>query len=169
MLELTPLFMLTFPPVISTILIPLPCSTSLMTSLFTTWPPWPPSLHPNGPLIQVTLTRFLCQLTLSTHLLPWYKPASNRHSYHMGDPFVHGYSHMGYTFEGLIGRTSINEVGERMHEACFHRVQVLPQKDDIFTWLIQLRRHTPNHIPACRKVLRRMTRVFPHCFTSVCK
>ena len=61
---------------------------------------------------------------------------SNHHSYHMGDPFVHDYSHMGYTFEGLTGRTSINEVRERIHEAHFRQVQALPQKDDIFTWLI---------------------------------
>ena len=63
--------------------------------------------------------------------LPWYQPASTRHSYHMGDPFVHGYSHMGYTFEGLTGRTSTNEIGEMMHEARFRRVQMLPQEDDI--------------------------------------
>ena len=98
-------------------------------------------------------------------LLPWYKPASNCYSYHMGDPFTHGYSHMGYTFEGLTGRTSINEVGERMRETCFCQVRTLPQEDDIFTWLIQPRRHIPNHIPAWRKLLRRMMRVLPHCFT----
>ena len=63
--------------------------------------------------------------------LPWYQPASTCHSYHMGNPFVHGYS-MGYTFEGLTGRTSTNKIGERMHEACFRRVQVLPKEDDIF-------------------------------------
>ena len=62
-------------------------------------------------------------------------------------------------------RMGINEVGERMHEAHFCRVQVLPQEDDIFTWLVQPRRHTPNHVIAWRKVLRRMTRVLPHCFT----
>ena len=60
------------------------------------------------------------QISMPTHppfacLLPLYKPVSNHHSYHMDDLFVHGYSHMGYTFEGLIGRTSINEVRERMH------------------------------------------------------
>ena len=53
-LALTPLFMLMFPPVIPTTPIPLPCSTNLMTSLFTTWPTWPPSPHPSGPLVQVT-------------------------------------------------------------------------------------------------------------------
>ena len=97
-------------------------------------------------------------------LLPWYKPTSNHHSYHMGNLFIHGYSHMGYTCEGLTRRTSINEVRERMHEACFCRVQALSQEDDIFTWLIQPRRCTPNHVPAWRKVLR-MMRVLPHCFT----
>ena len=51
--------------------------------------------------------------------LPWYQLTSTRHSYHMGNPFVHGYPHMGYTFEGLTGRTSTNEIGERMHVACF--------------------------------------------------
>ena len=43
---------------------------------------------------------------------------------------------MGYTFEGLTGRTSTNEIGERMHEACFCWIQVLSQEDDIFAWLI---------------------------------
>ena len=42
--------------------------------------------------------------------LPWYQPTSNYHSYHMGNPFIHGYSHMGYTFEGLTGRTSTNKI-----------------------------------------------------------
>ena len=67
MLALTPLFMLTVPPVIPTTLILLPCSTSLTTSLFITWPPWPPSPHPNGPLIQAALTRSLFQLALPLH------------------------------------------------------------------------------------------------------
>ena len=40
----------------------------------------------------------------------------------------HGYSHMGYTFEGLTGRMSTNEIGESMHEARFHWVQALPQE-----------------------------------------
>ena len=31
-----------------------------------------------------------------------------------------------------MGRASINEVGERMHEARFCWVQALPQEDDIF-------------------------------------
>ena len=146
-LALTPLFMLTFPPVIPTTLIPLSCSTSPMTSLFTIWPPWPPSLHPSGPLIQATLTKLLCQLTLPLHV------------------FSHGYSHMGYTFEGLTGRTSTKEIGERMHEARFRRVQALPQEDDIFAWIIQPRRRTLNHVPAWRKALRRLTRVFPCCST----
>ena len=83
----------------------------------------------------------------------------------MGDPFVYSYSHMGYTFEGLTGRMSTNEAGERMHEACFRWVQVLPQEDDIFTWLIEPRRRIPNHILAWRKLLRRIMRVLPHCFT----
>ena len=48
-------------------IIPLPCSTSPMTSLFTTWPPWPPSPQPSGPLIQATLTKLLCQLALPLH------------------------------------------------------------------------------------------------------
>ena len=92
------------------------------------------------------------QTSMPTHppfacFLPWYQPASNCHSCHMGDTFIHGYSHMEYTFEGLTGRMSTNEVRERMHEACFHRVQALPQEDEIFTWLIQPRRHTPNHVP----------------------
>ena len=99
------------------------------------------------------------------YFLPWYQPTSTRHSYHIGDPFVHGYSHMGYTFEGLTGRMSTNEIGERMYKACFCWVQMLPQEDDISAWLIQPRRCTPNHIPAWRKVLRRLTGVFPHCFT----
>ena len=99
------------------------------------------------------------------HFLPWYQPALTRHSYHMGDPFVHGYSHMGYTFEGLTGRTSTNEIRERMHEVRFRRVQALPQEDDIFAWIIQPRRRTLNHVPAWRKVLRRLTRVFPRCST----
>ena len=67
------------------------------------------------------------------HFLPWYQPTSTCHSYHMGDPFVHGYSHMGYTFEGLTGRMSTNEIGERMHEAWFCGVQALPQEDDILS------------------------------------
>ena len=57
------------------------------------------------------------------------------------------------------------ECNKRMHEAHFCRVQVLPQEDDIFAWLIQPRRCTLNHVPAWRKVLRRLTRVFPHCFS----
>ena len=89
------------------------------------------------------------QTSMSTHppfacFLPSYQSTSTRHSYHMGDPFVHGYSHMGYTFEGLTGRMSTNEIGERMHEARFRQVQMLPQEDDIFAWLIQPRGCTLN-------------------------
>ena len=75
----------------------------------------------------------------------------------MGDPFVHGYSHMGYTFERLTGRMSINEVGERMHEARFRQVRALPQ-NDIFNWLIQPRRRTPNHVPAWLDTMDDQTR-----------
>ena len=96
------------------------------------------------------------QSSMPTHppfarFLPWYQPALTHHSYHMGDPFVHGYSHMGNTFEGLTGRMRINEIGERMHEARFLQVQVPPQEDDILTWIIQPRRHTLNHVPAWQK------------------
>ena len=157
-LALTPLFMLMVPPVIPTTMFNQSDDISL---------------HHMASLASIPASQWSIdssnfdQVSMPTHppfahLLPWYKPASNCHAYHMGDPFVHGYSHMGYTFEGLTGRTSINEVGERMHGARFRQ---LPQEDDIFTWLIQPRRCTPNHIPAWRKVLRRMTRVLPHCFT----
>ena len=152
--------MLTFPPAIPTTLIPLPCSTSPMTSL-----------HHMGsiPASQWSIdSSDLDQISMPTRppfacFLPWYQPVSTRHSYYIGDPFVHGHSHIGYTFEGLTGRMRTNEIGERMHEVHFRWVWVLPQEDDILAWIIQPRRHTLNHVPAWRKVLRRLTRVFPRC------
>ena len=70
---------------------------------------------------------------------------------------------MGYTFEGLTGRTSTNEVRERMHEARFRQVQVLPQEDDIFTWLIQPETH-PEPCPSMAKGVEEVDKGFPPLF-----
>ena len=120
-LALTPLFMLMVPPVIPTTMFNQSNDISLhhMASLASIpASQWFIDSSDFDETSIPTCPPFAC-------FLSWYQPALTCHSYHMGDPFVHGYSHMGYTFEGLTGRTSTNEIGERMHEARFHRVQAL--------------------------------------------
>ena len=164
-LVLTPLFMLTFSPVIPTTLIPLPCSTSLTTSLFVTWSPWPLFPHLSGLFIQATLTKPPCHLALHLHV------SSHGINQPLLATLITMVTHLSMvtltwdTFEGLTGRTTTNKNRERMDEAQFHWVQVLPQDDNPLIWLIEPRRHIPNHVPAWGKLLRRLTEVLPHCFT----
>ena len=82
----------------------------------------------------------------------------------MGDPFIHGYSHMGYTFEELTGRTSTNEIEERMHEARFRQVQVLPQEDDIFAWIYSAQETHPKPCPSMEKGVEEVDTSFPLLF-----